>query len=112
MTAEQMLPDRFAGLEPFAATWCLATEKERYTRRLETPIHELRAFYEAAFPRFQEISAPLDRFSLDELPDQERHLLYLAYSIALVSLAVDMWDQPEVIDCGNACFFRTVEPVP
>jgi hypothetical protein len=29
-----------------------------------------------------------------------------------VSLAVDMWHQPQVIDSGNANFFRTVEPIP
>jgi hypothetical protein len=32
------------------------------------------------------------------------------YSLIQVSLAVDMWGQPEVIDSGNAMYFRTVEP--
>ena len=52
------------------------------------------------------------QFPLDDLPEQERNLLYLVYSLITVSLAVDMWGQPEVIDSGNALFFRTVEPIP
>ena len=53
----------------------------------------------------------LEQFPLDDLPEQERNLLYLVYSLITVSLAVDMWGQPEVIDSGNALFFRTVEPI-
>ena len=107
-----MLPAAFAELEPFAPAWCLATEKDRYTKRLDSTISELREFYDAAMPRFADAMAHLDKFPLKELPEPERNLLNLVYSEIVVSLAVDMFDQPQVIDCGNACFFRTLEPVP
>ena len=108
-----LLPEAFAGLEPFAATgWCLATERERYLKRLDSPMPELQELYDAAFPRFAEMVAHLDRFPLDDLPECETNLLYLVYSLIQVSLAVDMWGLPEVIDSGNAMYFRTVEPRP
>ena len=42
-----LLPAEFADLEPFAATWCLATERERYAQRLAIPMDEMQAFYDA-----------------------------------------------------------------
>jgi hypothetical protein len=108
-----MLPEAFSSLEPLAADgWCLATERERYVARLASNFPALLEFYDAAFPRFEEIVDYLDQFPLDDLPEQERNLLYLLYSLIQVSLAVDMWGQPEVIDSGNAVFYRTVEPIP
>ncbi|HVN52457.1 MAG TPA: hypothetical protein VMT43_13560 [Acidimicrobiales bacterium] len=112
MNAAQ-LPEPFAGLEPFAAAgWCLATERDRYLKRLGSRMPALQEFYDAAFPRFGEMLDHLDQFPLDDLPEQETNLLYLVYSLIQVSLAVDMWGQPEVIDAGNAVYFRTVEPRP
>ena len=108
-----LLPEPFAELEEFAAAgWCLATEKERYEKRLASSMAHLQQLYDAAFPRFREMVDHLDQFPLKDLPERERNLLYFVYSLIQVSLAVDMWQQPEVVDSGNACFFRTVEPIP
>jgi hypothetical protein len=113
MSEDPALPERFVGLAPFAAAgWCLETERDRYTKRLESPMSELQEFYDAAFPRFREIVDHLDEFPLDDLPVPERNLLYLLYSLIQISLAVDMWGQPRVIDGGNAMYFRSVEPIP
>jgi hypothetical protein len=110
---EPMLPAAFAGLEPFAAAgWCLATERDRYLKRLASTMPELLEFYDAALGQFRAMVDHLDQFPLDDLPQQERNLLYLVYSLVQVSLAVDMWGQAEVIDSGNAIFFRTVDPTP
>jgi hypothetical protein len=107
-----MLPTGFAGLEPFAPKWCLATEAERYAERLASTMNEMQAFYEACFPRVRDAMAYLDRFPLDELPPQELNLLHLVYSLIMVSLPVEVWIQPRVIDAGTAYFDRCVEPVP
>jgi hypothetical protein len=107
-----MLPEAFTSLEPFAVRWCLETERERYVKRHESAMPELLTFYDAAFPRFGEIIDHLDQFPLDDLPAPERNLLHLVYSLIQISLAVDMWGQPQVIDAGNAMYFRTVEPNP
>jgi hypothetical protein len=111
--SDALLPARFAGLEAFAAAgWCLETERERYERRLHSTMPELLEVYDAAFPRLREMIDHLDQFPLDDLAEPERNLLHFAYSLIQVSLAVDMWGQPEVIDSGNAIFFRTVDPSP
>jgi hypothetical protein len=43
------LPAEFAALEPFS-DWVLATERERYAKRLASSMAEMQAFYDAAFP--------------------------------------------------------------
>ena len=49
-------PNQFADLEPFA-DWALATEPERYAKRLASSMDELQAFYDAAFPRLEDAMA-------------------------------------------------------
>lgn len=107
-----MLPPEFADLEPFAATWCLATEPERWERRLASTMAELRAFYDACFPRAEDAMKHLDAFALDDMPDEARRLLQLLYSLALVSYAVEVWQQPLPLDIGAARIDRTREPTP
>ena len=107
-----MLPAAFADLEPFAGTWCLPTEAARYARRLASTMAELQAFYDAAFARVRDAMAHLDQFPLHDLPERELNLLYLVYSLVMVSLPVEVWHQPRVIDAGTAYFDRCLEPAP
>ncbi len=104
-----VLPPPFADLEPFAA-WCLPTEAERYAKRLASPMDELQAFYDAAFPRLEEILAYLDSFDLDSLPDDAGRLLLLTYSLINVSFPVEVWRQARVPDSGAASMDAVVEP--
>lgn len=110
--AETLLPPAFSDLEPWAATWCLATEPERWARRMGTPMFEMRTFYEAFFPRAEEAIAWCDRFPLDDMPADVERLLQLLYSLLLVSYAVEVWKQPEVINGGSARIDRILEPRP
>jgi hypothetical protein len=110
--SQPMLPDEFAELEPFAPKWCLPTEAERYAERLASTMNEMQALYDACFLRVRDAMAFLDRFPLDDLPPQELNLLHLVYSLIMVSLPVEVWTQPRVIDAGTAYFDRCVEPVP
>jgi hypothetical protein len=111
-TAGPSLPAGFAELEPFAARWCLATEPARYAQRLASTMTDMQAFYDAAFPRVGDAMAHLDTFPLRDLPDRELNLLYLVYSLIMVSLPVEVWNQPRVIDAGTAYFDRHLEPRP
>jgi hypothetical protein len=110
--SEPMLPTEFVDLERFAPAWCLATESERYAQRMASSMQEMQSFYDACFPRVREAMAYLDRFPLHDLPPQELNLLQLVYSLIMVSLPVEVWSQPRVIDAGTAYFDRCVEPVP
>lgn len=110
MTA--LLPAEFADLEPFAAKWCLASEPERYAMRLASSMDEMHGFYDAITPRAEAAMTYLDRFPLDDLPDDATHLLHLLYSMIMVSFPVEAWGQPRVPDTGSASFDNVVEPVP
>jgi len=110
--SDALLPREFAELEPWAATWCRATEAERWAQRLRSSMAELRDFYDACFPRAAEAIAFCDRFPLDGLPPEAERLLQLLHSLLLVSYAVEVWKQPEVIHCGSARIDRVLEPRP
>ena len=107
-----LLPAAFSDLEPFAATWCLATESERYDRRMASSMEEMQAFYDVFFPRVNEAVDYCDQFPLDDLPDDARRLLELVHSLVMVSMAVEIWHQPRPVDSADAYLDRVVEPLP
>jgi hypothetical protein len=104
-----VLPAEFAALEPFG-DWVLATEPERYARRLASSMEEMQAFYDAAFPLLEAARAHLDTFELHDLPETERNLLYLMQSLIIVSFPVEVWKQARVPDSGAAYLDLVVEP--
>jgi hypothetical protein len=108
MTA--LLPEQFADLEPFAATWCLATEPERWAQRVASTMSDMQAFYDACFPRAEAAIRYCDRFALDEMPDDAVRLLHLLSSLALVSFPVEVWQQPLPVNIGSARIDRVTEP--
>jgi hypothetical protein len=110
--AGTLLPTRFADLEPYASTWCLPTEAERWAQRLRSSMDELQAFYDTVFPRAEEAIACCDAFPLDRMPDEVERLLQLVHSLLMVSFAVEVWRQPAVIHCGSARIDRIREPRP
>jgi len=110
--SDALLPAEFADLEPWAPTWCLATEPERWDLRLRTPMSDMQAFYDAVFPRAEAAIAYCDRFPLDDMPADAERLLQLVYSLLMVSYAVEVWKQPEVVHCGSARIHRILEPRP
>ena len=105
-----MLPPEFADLEPFAATWCLPTEPERWEQRLQSTMDEMQAFYDAAFPRAEAAIEYCDGFPLDAMPDDALRLLELLSSLALVSYPVEVWRQPLPVNVGSAHIDRIREP--
>ena len=107
-----LLPAEFADLEPFAAQWCLPTERERFAKRMSTSMDEIQAFYDAFFPRAEEAIAYCDQFPLDELPDDAERLLQLLYSLVMASFPVEAWRQPHVPDSGAAYLDLIIEPRP
>ncbi len=109
---ETLLPPEFSDLEPFAATWCLATEPERFARRLASDMPEMQAFYDAVTARAEEAMAYCDRFPFDDMPEDARNLLHLLYSMVMVSFPVECWGQPRVPDTGAAYLDLLVEPGP
>ena len=107
-----LLPAQFADLEPFAATWCLPTERERYSARLASSTREMQAFYDAVTPRAEAAMAYLEQLPFDALPPDATNLLHLLYSMIQVSFPVEVWHQPKVPDTGSAALDSFTEPAP
>jgi hypothetical protein len=102
-------PAEFADLEPYAE-WSLASERERYAKRLASSMDELQAFYDGVFPRLEDGLAYLDGFEYPALPDDAKNLLNLLYSLVNASFPVEVWRQPRVPDSGAASMDVIVEP--
>jgi hypothetical protein len=107
-----LLPSAFAELEPYAETWCLATETERWNARMASTMPEMHEFHDAFFPRLEEAIEYCDKFPLDDLPDDALNLLHLVYSLIMVAMAVEIMHQPVPTDAADAVMIRTDEPVP
>jgi hypothetical protein len=110
--AEAMLPSAFAELESYAEAWCLATETERWEKRMASSMSEMRGFYDAFFPRLEEAIEYCDKFPLDDIPEDALHLLHLIYSLIMVAMAVEVMRQPRPTDAADAVMIRISEPVP
>ncbi|WP_106400097.1 hypothetical protein [Actinocorallia populi] len=104
------LPTEFAALEPYLE-WDLATEAERYARRLASSMAEMQAFYDVAFPLLEDAIAYCDKFPIDDLPDDARTLMHLMQSLVMVSFPIEVWKQARVPDSGAAQIDLLVEPV-
>jgi hypothetical protein len=94
--AKKILPQAFADLEPFAKSWALATEEERVQKRYASSMSEIQAFYDAMLPRTERAIEHLNQFPLDELPEAEQQLLYLCFSLTEASIAVEIFQEPQV----------------
>ena len=104
-----VLPADFADLEPFA-DWAIPTERARYAKRIASTMGELQAFYDAAFPRIDDALAYLERFTIDEMADDAKHLLWMYCGLMTASFPVESWRQPRVPDSGAASFDAVLEP--
>ena len=110
--ADSLLPSAFSDLEPFAEAWCLATERERYAKRLDSSMEEMQALYDAILPRVEDAIAYCDGFPFDDSPEDARRLLLLLYSFVTVSFPIEVWRQPHVLDCRTCSLDLEIEPVP
>ncbi|OBI35588.1 hypothetical protein A5709_18065 [Mycobacterium sp. E1386] len=108
--ATSLLPAEFADLEPFLG-WDLATEPERYAKRLNSTMAEMQAFYDAAFPRLNDVIAYCDKYPLDDLPEDAKALMHMMQSLVTVSFPIEAWKQPRVPDSGAAWVECIREPV-
>ncbi|AGC64450.1 hypothetical protein MULP_04970 [Mycobacterium liflandii 128FXT] len=110
MATPNKLPAQFADLEPYL-DWDLATEPQRYAKRLASSMSQMQGFYDTAFPRLEDVIAYCDQFPLAELPEDARTLMHMMQSLVMVSFPVEAWKQPRVPDSGAAWVELIREPV-
>jgi hypothetical protein len=104
------LPSQFADLEPHL-DWDLATEPERYAKRLASSMAEMQAFYDVAFPRLEDAITYCDEYPLNDLPEDAKTLMHVMQSLVMVSFPIEAWKQARVPDSGAAWVELIREPV-
>ncbi len=109
MTA-QTLPAEFADLEPFI-DWALATEPERTSKRLTSSMEDIQAFYDRMSVRVEAAMAYLNALPLDALPPEAERLFHLSLSLMEVANAVEMFQNPAVINGFDVKRFTPVEDI-
>ncbi|MDT0509643.1 hypothetical protein [Novosphingobium sp. MMS21-SN21R] len=91
------LPEQFAFLQPFVASWGdLRTQDERYLRRQQLPQGELEAFHAALAHRLEDVFVHLDQFDPRALPESEALLFRVVLGLTEASQAVEIFGQPRV----------------
>lgn len=101
------LPKDFADLQPWAEEWSIADGHQRYVKRVNSSMAQLKAFYQAVFPRAEAAIALIDQYDYQQpLPEDVSHLRDLVYSLITVALAVEVWKQPRVKHSANTILTR------
>lgn len=102
-----LLPQGFSQLEHLVAEWAIEDGHQRYVKRVNSSMSEIRAFYDEVFPHAEEAVAYIDKFDYSEpLPEDVANLRNLLYSLITVSLAVELWGQPRVKHSANTILTR------
>jgi hypothetical protein len=91
-----LFPAQFAALEAIAGPWAIASANARYLKRLNSSMDEMQAFYDAVFPRANEMLAYCNGFDINDPPEQVKALINVLYSLIAVSFPVEVWKQPRV----------------
>jgi hypothetical protein len=107
--SDPRLPAAFADLEPFVE-WAIPTERERYLKRLDSPIEQLRTFFDAMAARAEEIRDYLDKQYGPDMAVEDQRLLWMMFSLICISFAVEVFGAPAVPDTGSAYMERPGEP--
>ena len=105
---DHSLPEGFSDLAPFIG-WALERERQRTEKREASTMDEVRAFYDAVFPRMEEIVAHLDAFVLDALPEKEERLFLLTLSLVEVSNLVERYKRREAIIAVSPLEYSSVQ---
>ncbi len=88
-----VLPSEFSQLEHLVPEWAIEDGHERYVKRVNTSMDEIRAVYDEVFPVAGEAVAYIDKFDYAEpLPDDVANL--------------ELWQQPRVKHSANTILTR------
>ncbi|OBB98538.1 hypothetical protein [Mycobacterium sp. 852002-40037_SCH5390672] len=102
-----VLPPEFSQLEHLVSEWAIEDGHQRYVKRVNSSMAEIRAFYDEVFPHAEEAVAYIDKFDYSQpLPDDVANLRNLLYSLITVSLAVELWKQPRVKHSADTILTR------
>ena len=102
-----ILPQEFSALEHLVSEWAIEDGHQRYVKRVNSSMEQIRAFYDEVFPYAEDAVAYIDKFDYAEpLPEDVANLRNLLYSLITVSLAVELWNQPRVKHSADTILTR------
>lgn len=102
-----LLPPAFSDLEHLVAEWAIEDGHQRYLKRVNSSMKELRSFYDAMFPRGKEAIEYVDQFDYQQpLPEEAANLRNLIYALITVAMAVEVWKQPRVKNSAKTVLTR------
>ncbi len=102
------LPADFRDLERFAA-WALPTERERHAKRYAASMEEIRVFYDTLKPRMEAVVEYLNKFPLDDMPEDAHRLFLIGLSLMEISNAVEMFGRQRAVEGFDAAQMVPVE---
>lgn len=88
------LPAEFKDLEAYSE-WALEHRKDRFHKRLNSPMEKITAFYNAMVPRIDGAVKYLNQKPLADLDAPEKKLLAMCLSLIEVSRCIERWDAPD-----------------
>jgi len=101
------LPSAFSELEHLVDEWAIEDGHQRYLKRVNSTMEEMKAFYNAVFPRAQDAIDYIDQYDYQQnLPEDAANLRNLIYALITISLAVELWRQPRVKNSANTILTR------
>lgn len=102
---EQPLPSPFRDLEPYL-DWAVEGERQRTEKKVASSMDEVRAFYDAVFPRLDDIVSYLDGVPENDMPEPGRRLYNLSLSLVEVANLVEIYKRREVIEACDPLHFN------
>lgn len=102
-----LLPADFSDLEHLVAEWAIEDGHQRYLKRVNSSMEELKSFYDEMFPRAKAAIDYVDQFDYQQpLPNDAANLRNLIYALITVAMAVEVWKQPRVKNSANTILTR------
>jgi hypothetical protein len=90
------LPAGFEELERFVEHWDVPTSHERWVRRSQTSLPDIKRFYDAMLARADDAVSYVERFPLHDLPDDAGRLLRLLLAMTQAAMAVELHEAARV----------------
>ena len=94
----QRLPSDFSNLESFCDKWLHATEARRNEARISSNMEQIKEFYDAVLPQFEQMIQFLNKKPLTDLGEQEENLLNLSFAFVEASTPIERFNSPIVTE--------------
>ena len=99
--------NNFSGLQSFAEQWGLENAEARLKQRANAEFSELKEFYDAVSPQLDEIIQYLNQYPVDEIPDADKPLAYMALALCELDDALHVWRQVNLDYISDPVEWRT-----